>query len=330
MYYLDPYQTAPGQGYELSELKETILDELRTDSGRLFRESERIYFVDDRLKELKPFAHPICIELDRGISRDHDRVIVADTRASARYKRETDELAGGVDFEYQKVRAHLMDKVWIDGNSSDHANLSDLPARVMVTLIGELMARKLSVEDMHRRHIEALVSVYYVLLHMDTETQVKMNSDERNRLSILRRASRVSSIPVFDIENYLGDLDFEEIADIDRLCHAIRTKVDSKRVDRITPAGLYQISGGVWFGAHATEMIAVSYEHPPSFSAMIYTHIAHRAYPKSILAQLIKRIDRRRDQSTEFAKRVERIVNLYKHTLESDHELDQALESLRG
>ena len=326
--YQTPYETAPARGYELEDLKTALEEDLR--EQRLYQESTRIYFVDDRLQEHKPFAHPLVIEAD-GIRRV-DQAIVADVRASAKYKRETNELSGGVDFEFQRARCHLMDHAWIDGNTRDLLNLSDLPGRIFSTLIGELLARKLTIDDTNRRHIEALAACYYIVLHMNEDQKEELVRDDRNLVGVYRRASRISSIPASDIESYLGEEPagtLADMGDIDGFVSVLTNRVDTKRIEGLRPSSFYQLSGGVWFGAHATEMIAVAYEHPPTFAAMVYTHIAFRAYPKSIIGQLIKRIDRKRDESSEFGKRVERLISS-NVSQESDlsQETDELLDKL--
>lgn len=328
--YLSAYDTHAGMDYKLDRLKADLIQDYMEE--RLYHEGGRIFFIDERLKDHRPFAHPLLIDLS-DTSNKTEQIIVADVRESARYKRDQGVLKGGVDFEFTRARCHLMDVGWIDGNARDLINISDLSGRVFAYLIGELLTRKLGLEAEQQRHIQAIGGVYYTLLHSNNEILQGLDRDEKAYMGVLRRASRITRTPVNDIERMLPEEGISQISSIYGLTNAIVETLDSKRIERLNPASLYQISGGVWFGSHASEVIAVSYEHPPTFMAMLYVSIAHRAYPKTILAQLLKRLDRRQEESSRLASQINRLID-DNHTsdyAQEEKELyDQGLEELKA
>jgi hypothetical protein len=270
-----------------------LQDELRHLNGR-------VYLVGDEHTQLKPFAHPIVMANPHN---RRDTIIVADSRSVARASRETGELKGGSDFEYLKLRSQLMDLAWIDGTGNDLLNAGDFQVRVYSRLMAENLGRRMNLSLDTQATIQVIAAMFYISLFYD-----ELPEGEEFLLKSAKRISRSVGIPVPTVLALIEEI--PPMKDLTAFTETLVTHGHSVRLEKLKPGFLYTMLGGIWFGAHSVENVAVALEHPPTFCAMLQLVVLDRSYRKSILGQLIQRIDRRNELGETFSYHLQRMVSV--------------------
>jgi hypothetical protein len=282
------------------------MDDTRQDVTHLFLENElrpdqgRVFLVSDEQTQLKPFAHPIIIE------NPHERgqlVIVADARSSSRVSRETGELRGGSDFEYLKLRSRLMDLAWVEGREKDLLNAGDFQVRVFARLMAENLGRRMNLSMETQVRVQVISAYYYIGLFYDERPD-----DEEFMLKTAKRISRSVGVPVPEVLEMIEDI--PPMKTTSDFTETLSRSGNSVRLEKLKPGFLYTMLGGIWFGANSVENVAVAMEHPPTFCAMLQMVLVDRGYKKSILGQLIQRIDRRGELGGTFSYHLQRMVSV--------------------
>ena len=298
--FISPYQTTACRNHRVDDVLQE-LTRLNLD-GALRWLSDRVYLVGDEHTQLKPFAHPLLLE-DRG-SGSQGTLIIGDARAVSRSSRETGELRGGSDFEYLKLRCRLMDQAWLDGRSLDLLAAGDFQVRVFARLMAENLGRRMNLSVETQRLIQILAGYYYIQLFYD-EVPV---DDETFVLKAAKRISRSVGIPVPEVLAVIEPAG--HMPDITAFTQALVAHGGSVRLEKMKPGTIFTFLGGIWFGANPTEQVAVALEHPPTFCAMLYLAQTDRSYRKTILGQLIQRVDRRGDLGDSFSYHLQRVVSV--------------------
>lgn len=292
--FKSPYDTTVCKNHRISEILKD-LDRLLIE-GELARAGGRVRLLGPEHTDVKPFAHPIIKEIRQG-----EDAVVVDVRSSARVGRDGD-LVGGSDFEYMKLRGQLMDVAWIDGNTSDLMTSGDYPVRVYSRLMSENLGRRMNLTPETQLRVQ-IIAAYFYVLQFETVPEI----DEDAKLTHAKRISRSIGTPVPNVLELLDVLPV--ITTISEFADALAEFGDSIRLTKINPGLIYTMLGGIWFGANANENVAVALEHPPTFCAMLYMVTINRSYRKSILGQMIQRVDRRGELGEVFTKHILRMTS---------------------
>jgi hypothetical protein len=296
--FLSPYETTVCRNHRMDDIRLELVHmflegELRPDQGR-------VWLVGDEATQLKPFAHPVILD------HPHERgqlIIVGDARSSSRVNRETSELRGGSDFEYLKLRCRLMDLAWVDGRETDLLNAGDFQVRVFARLMSENLGRRMNLSMDTQVRVQVISAHYYIGLFYD-----EVPEDEEYVLKISKRISRSVGVPVPDVLSIIEEV--PQMKSTGDFTTVLSEHGNSVRLEKLKPGFLYTMLGGIWFGANNVENVAVALEHPPTFCAMLQLVLSDRSYRKSILGQLIQRIDRRGELGETFSYHLQRMVSV--------------------
>lgn len=294
--FKSPYETTVCKNHRIGDILKD-LDQLII-SGELVTldgANGRILLLGPDHTDIKPFAHPVIKEI-----RNNDNAIVIDVRSSARVSNEG-TFTGGADFEYMKLRGLLMDRAWIDGNSKDLLSTGDYSVRVYARLMGENLGRRMNLSPETQVRLQIIAAYFYVL-----QFEEAPEKDEEDDLTRSKRISRAIGVPVPQVLELVSELPI--MTNITEFSNIAAQYGESIRLGKLSPGLIYTMLGGIWFGANANENVAVSLEHPPTFIAMLYMATINRGYRKSILGQMIQRVDRRGELGETFAKHVLRMT----------------------
>lgn len=291
--FKSPYETTVCKNHRISDIV-SELDRLVI-SGELPRLDNRVFLLGPDHTDIKPFAHPIIKE-----NRQGDPSIIIDVRSSARISSEGN-FTGGSDFEYAKLRGLLMDRAWIDGNSKDLLSTGDYSVRVYSRLMSENLGRRMNLTPETQVKIQIISAYFYVL-----QFELEPVKDEDEDLTRSKRISRAIGVPVPTVLELVNELPI--MGNIEDFSTVASKYGESIRLTKLSPGLIYTMLGGIWFGANANENVAVSLEHPPTFIAMLYMATVNRGYRKSILGQMVQRVDRRGELGETFAKHVLRMT----------------------
>lgn len=291
--FKSPYETTVCKNHRIGDIVKE-LDRLLI-GGELVNISSRVFLLGPDHSDIKPFAHPIVKE-----GRSNNQAIVVDVRSSARVSSDGN-FTGGSDFEYAKLRGLLIDRAWIDGNTKDLLSTGDYSVRVYSRLMSENLGRRMNLTPETQVRVQ-VISAYFYLLQF--EEAPEKNEDED--LTRAKRISRAIGVPVPTVIEMSEELPL--MANIEEFSSVVSQYGESIRLGKLSPGLIYTMLGGIWFGANANENVAVALEHPPTFIAMLYMATVNRGYRKSILGQLVQRVDRRGELGEAFAKHVLRMT----------------------
>lgn len=297
--FITPYQTTVCRSHKVDdivkELKERII------AHTLHSTNPYILFVTQQDTEVKPFTHPMLIEMDRG-----EQYIVSDLRPVSRINSEG-EIVKTTDFQYMNLRCALMKEAWIEGNVQDLLNLGDYQIKVFSKLMAENLGRRMNLKIETQLRVQVLSCFYYLSLfeeHDDYDYE-----DEDQLLRRAKRCSRISGLPIQDVMEIIDSL--PNIGTMNLFTEALRERTQSVRLEKLSAGVIYTMLGGVWFGNNASEQVAVALEHPPTWCAMLYMATTNRGYRKTILGQLAQQLEKRSDLGETFTRNLNALTRDY-------------------
>lgn len=300
--FVSPYETTVCQNHRVRDIVEQLTSGLISGEFERLGPSADVALVGEEHTDIKPFAHPIVVP-----NRGAKATVVVDVRSSSRVDRATGKLIGGTDFEYAKLRGKLMAAAWIDGNGSDLLNAGDYAVRVYARLMGENLGRRMNLTPETQVRVQVIAAQFFLNLFRDDEANASLSDDDR--MGDAKRISRSVGLPVPDVLQIVEEL--PQMHNIRQFSDVVGEMGQSIRLSKLSPGLIYTMLGGIWFGANANENTAVALEHPPTFAAMLYMTTVNRSYRKSILGQLIQRVDRRGELGDVYTRHISRLVAEY-------------------
>lgn len=305
-----PYQTRPCEKHLLGEIVTSLQQafingELVEVKSSKDIQIEGLYQVPPYLKSIPHFGHPIEIKTS-------DRtIIVIDTRAFTRADRNNNTLKIAIPGEYEQLSLYgRLTIAWNNGLQSDMSALGDIVPRVFTNLMSQNIVRRLGLNPQDQQYLSVLSAYYYFCL-----CQSQMTLNEHELLRMATRIARATNINGTDVLRILSQLnpdrgnDTPTIVNIEQFVNAIKLVGASPRLDSLNIGLLYSAIGTAWFGANASEYVAVSLEYPPLFITLIYRALVDRSYHNATLTRFVE-LSNRRDAGNEFTRN---LVNFLEH-----------------
>lgn len=229
--------------------------------------------------DIPAFTHPLH-DPERG-------TFYIDTRTMLRLDSDGNQKLQNVgDYRFQLTRA-ILSRHWVEYSPQDLVNTGDLGALVFMRWLGGSLSRKLGLTAGDQIKVSIVTLFYWFSLFRDSSEQFS----EKEKMRIVTRLNQLSSIPstyTMEVIDTIGPM-----GNVEALCEQLKTTLDNSRVDMVTPAFLFAMLGGSWFGVNVKESIAVSVEHPPTFLAMISEALINRSYRKTQIGSLVYDNDKR-------------------------------------
>lgn len=284
----------------MSDIDNAVIDLVRYGHSPEFgfmnidsKDSYSVYALTSNNKTVKPFAHPVVIN----VKNDPKPIVVIDGRGTSKVNVVTGDIVPTSNFNFSKLRAMLMSKVWLDGNVADLLNCGGFQVEVFSLLMSENLTKRLNLDDLTRNRIACISAYYYLWLFKDS-----IVDDEDELLKMKTRVSRAVRLPLPDVLDILKDV--SPMLTISDYTDNLRVHSNSVRLEKMNPAFLYTALGGIWFGPNAIETVAVSLEHPPTFCAMVATAYNDYGFKKSILGLLVLKRDKLTKTGSEFTTNI--------------------------
>lgn len=239
------------------------------------------------------FTHALpVVESERRKGATPDVRVAVDVRPYGKWDRAQMTFRVTVPGEYElaTLRGRLT-YIWladmVQGLKPTHfRDLSPLCMRVYADWLAIEMQRKFGLDPGQQYKMTMLAAVYYYTLFSNDE---KWDEQDNIRCSgYVSRALHVSQADVLEVCEQLE----EPMKGIDTFCVAAAKVTGSLRLQELTPAVLYALVGGSWFGAQGRELAHVALEHPPTWIAMIYRAIEERGYQGTGVGKLVNRTAR--------------------------------------
>lgn len=302
--FKSPYDTTACKSHRMLETHQQIKELEIAGELPTLGDSMRVRFIPHYNKTMKPFTHPIIV--DKNV-QTNEQLIVVDVRGVSRLN-ENGQLIGGGDLDFIKRRVALMDKAWIDNNSSDLLNCGAYPIRFFSRLVSENIGRRMNLTMDSQIRIQVICAYYYVMLFQE-DGLIPKNQDVHLKLS--GRAARAVGLPLVDfleITDQIHAARTDERVTVHTLCNWLDTYGNTIRLQKFKPAILFTMLGGIWYGQNNVEVVATSFEHPPTFTAMLYSAITDRGYRKSVMGQIHERMGRKNELADLFVKNIDMLL----------------------
>lgn len=296
--FLSPYSTTPCKNHRVRDIEDSVIRLLSTpmtsDGGFVpITDDNRVYVITANEKSVKQFSHPMVFN-DK---RDASPTVVVDGRGVSKLNVVTGEIVPTSNYNFLKLRALLMSRLWLDGNVADLLNCGGFQVEIFALLMSENLSKRLTLDDATRNRVACISAYYYLWLFKDSIVE-----DEDELLKMKTRVSRAVRLPLPDVLDILKDV--MPMTNITEYTEQLRVHSNSVRLEKMNPAFIYTMLGGIWFGPNAIEVVAVSLEHPPTFCAMVATAYNDFGFKKSILGVLVLKRDKITKTGGEFAQNV--------------------------
>ena len=285
--FLNSYDTKAGSGYrkQIDEISKAIANEFIMGAGDYFQPINKelnCYFVTPHITNIKPFAHPLEIDIPtRGTS------YVVDVRGFTRLNAHREVvISSALDYSVSTERC-ILEHRWNTEGVRRIFDLGIFQVEAFGRWISSGLRARYSLDAESAMRISIAAGYYYYCMSDDTKDDVYPDDDALRICSILGRSYGLSPQDTLEI---IGEP--LVLRSVDGLINIIKTSGNSIRLDRLSVVDMYTMLGGTWFGSNAREIIAVALEHPPTFVVLIKHAMTERGFRNSMLSQILKPLEK--------------------------------------
>lgn len=279
------YETTVCSAYNLRETRTAVLrakidgelSSIKTQADHRLRHS---FEVTPYVKTVPAFHHPLAVEdIDRKI------IYVADQRPNMVITRDgAQKVSQTSNYNFLILRTAL-EQLWNTDAREDMLLMGAIPFRAYSRLLSENISRRLGLTPDVQQQLSALTGYFYQCQFTDAKA---LSADEKLAMAI--RIKNFVAIPTEVTLPLIDELPI--LTNMESFCDAVRLAVPNPRFEKLNPAFLISICGGVWFGPAAKEIVAVSLEYPPTFIAMVHTALNDRTMHGALFSKLVDQIAR--------------------------------------
>lgn len=300
--HLTAYETLACRAYNQdiisANLKRALVEDdvlsLQSTSGQPV---SHVWGISEHNSEIPTFSHPFRIEVDNVL------FYFIDTRAFMKENRDGSmRFTNVTDYQFQLTRA-ILNAQW-ETEPRDLVNTGELGPLVFCRWLSEAIVRRLGLGPAEQAQVMTITLFFWHSLFREGGDEF----EEKEKMRILTRLNQISSIPT-NLSMAIVD-EITVMPNITSYTEALIRIVNSSRLEKLTPALLFAMLGGSWFGFNAKETIAVATEHPPTFLSIVASSLSSRSYRKTILGRLVFENDKRGRGDT-FSKNIQQVLSLY-------------------
>lgn len=242
----------------------------------------------------------------RYVGLEHDQpAYVLDGRLFFKHTRSsTDQLINADEYSQQIKRA-VLTYHWDQSSPIDLLQTGDLAPLVFCRWISETLTKRFGLSPIEQSRAMVISFAYWQSLFRSLEHTAL---GEKDHMKLAQKMSQISAIPASLSVDVLSAL--PPLSDITTYVEAIKEHTHSVRLEKLTPAFLYSMLGGSWFGLNNKETVAVSLEHPPTFLSLIDAALTSRNYRQSVIGRLVFDLDKK-ERGRIFQKILQHTLSLY-------------------
>ncbi len=254
-------------------------------------------------EKIPTFAHPIYISNIRGkniISTDLRLVLRKDSARNF-----SERINDRINFDYLVSRT-VLDLYWASGKSSEFVTGFVFAAKVFATWISQIL-RTIGLNPEEVLVAETIALAYYYDLCSDPNSY---SHSEANRVDWIVANS---AFPEHRVAAIMSDVD--KMFRFDDLIKTLKKKIQNFQLEKLSVLLFLQKINNSWYGLNREKVLAVSLEHPPTWTALVYHSLSSRSYKNSLISQIAAKAGKRGD-STSF-------VTHYQSLFESSLRIEQ-------
>ena len=193
---------------------------------------------------------------------------------------------------------------WMYDNPKQLLSLSDFPPKIFCRWLTDALVKTFGLDPNDQVKVTTVTLFYwYSLGKEDTE-----EFEEKDKMRIIQKLNAITSIPSSLSLSVVDDIQI--MPTLEAYCEQLKRSINSPRLNKVSPALIYTIMGGSWYGTNVKELIAVSLEYPPAFLSIVKSAIDSKSYRRSILGSLVYSLDRQ-DIGKQFNKALHNLLNFY-------------------
>lgn len=283
--FLNPYDTTPCSAYRgklngiVGQLERIYLlggfglERITNDGGFMLTPND---------PAVPPFAHPLPINTGKRLE------YVIDVRPFTRLDSERNVVISSRLDHKVSVERNIMQSRWYTEGSQAIFTLGNFQVKAFGMWIGNALRLRFALDPDAVLRVQIAASYYYLCISDDTDADVY---DEEAFFRICQLLGTIWHVSPDQVSGYIGEA--KVLHTVHDLISTVIRISDSKRLERFNQVELYQVIGGSWFGGgNPRELIAIALEHPPTFAILIYNAMTEKGYQKSMLGQMLGRLDR--------------------------------------
>lgn len=222
-----------------------------------------------------------------GFENDPNAYII-DGRLFFKMDRDRQQSITNADEYSQQIKRGVLTHYWNHHAPVDLLRLGDLPVVVYCRWLGETLSKRYGLSRGEQANVVAITYLFWFHL-FNNEPGALSNEKAIHRLTT--RLSQLFAISPIRSDPILQALPV--MASITDYVAALKAHAQTPRFEQLTPAFLYAMLGGSWFGLNHRETVAVSIEHPPTFLTLIDASLNSRNYKQSVIGRLVDEANRR-------------------------------------
>lgn len=318
MYYPDSYNTTIGSIFNLKETVKSLKEAIIMTGPHNHLDTKSLdgiipyYVIDD--SSVKMFSHPILLE------HDGSKYMCTDLRMVMRKDINLENISSSIknltEYNFAKSRT-ILNMYWAAGDTTNMKISLVFAEAVYVLWLSDAISKAYALDPQDRLIISIAISYFYQTLFVD--------KDDINEDFVQLAAAHTIKITdsdsglVFDVIDKLVNVN-----NINDLTETLGDIVQTNRLKNFNLAALLTIVKNSWYGLNAKEVISIALEHPPTWSAVVFTAITEKTYKNSQIARLGEMLGRR-NKSDEFIKNILYMLDSQKEL--ATEELDYRLLS---
>lgn len=292
--YKDAYMTSIGSMYPTRHIEVAIKEALIKDQslqdeslGLVNHGEYRAVFITGKNPseaDIPLFTHPITINNFQG-----KNFLVTDLRlflSKWSWDSNIENLIKNrTDFNFAKSRA-MLNLIWLNEGPSVLKNSLSFSAGVFASVVSETISRAFALDYNDLITINVLTEIYYYSLFLESDT---LTDDDKQKIVVhIIRSGKIRADYVYSIMDKLGSM-----KDLSAFCDNIPKVVENVRLVNFNSAILLNILANSWYGTNAKEIISVSLEHPPTWTALVFTALSEKTFKSSTIFKTAERLGKR-------------------------------------
>jgi hypothetical protein len=230
------------------------------------------------------FTHPITINNFQG-----KNYLVTDLRLFLnKYNLDSkieDLVKNRTDFNFAKSRA-MLNLIWLNESPSVVKNNLNFSATVFSAVISETISRAFALDYNDLITLGVLAEIYYYSLFLESES---LSDDDKQKIVVhIIRSGKIRADYIYEIMDKIGPM-----KDLNGYCENVVKVIENVRLSKFNSAILLSILANSWYGTNAKEIISVSLEHPPTWTALVYTALSEKTFKSSAIFKAAERLGKR-------------------------------------
>ena len=212
-------------------------------------------------------------------------------------------------YELLKSRA-ILNLSWLNNGPNSLKAGFDLPSAVFSQWISQTLGSKYLLDHADKAIISVVSSYYYQMFFSQKNLP---DEDDLQKMAIHSiKSTGVDGKTIFEVFEKCKEVN--SITDLSRM---ILDNISSRRLEGMNAATMMSLFKSSWYGNNASDIIRASFEHPPTWIALVHAAITDRAYKTSIIAKTADVLAKR--------GRADEFMSAYKNMMLESVSLEEAV-----